>query len=693
MKKAFFKPTRMVHRFNFEPGDTYEEKCAKMRARIEELKAKGYGGIVTNIAWGQTYLNDPTEFELMKEKVQICKELGMRLWIYDENGYPSGIAGTKTIEKNPDFEARGLVMVWHVIAPGESLTQSLPHGHEKFMAAISYQIAGETPTDDELLTPYARYQGDPVEFKNDTDTNLLCLAFYSKHLFEGTHAHNNNAGSRRYVDVSNPDAIAEFINNTYRRYTEALGEYYSPAFGDEGENSIVEAIFTDEPSYQGVYINGYQREKIVHPIDEAIPLYPVVNWGKNVANRFASTYGYRLENELTALFLGHSEHFRQVRHDYHQLMSDLNEQAFYAQISDYCAQVGLNFSGHLLLEDQITWHVMFEGNLFNLLRHMHITGIDNLTSIPDEVWGYAFTFKLGRSVSELYGRGHLMTETSGFNQGNQMDKFTLSDMYVCIMLQLAFGVDIFHSYYIDDDADGVKKKILDAITLATEEIAGKRVSDTLLLYPIETMMRHRKPLYHSIENCFEPIIREQGDNSWTTMRACEDAMLGAQFAMINAQHNFIYIDAKNASRQAEGKWKNFVVGACDVTDQTLLAINHMAAVGTQIIWYAPEGTEMFDGEFAKLPAGTLRVTSEEELVSILCPNGTVLTGDHKGIAMAESDKAILLVNKDNVKKKVCWHGEFTSIVNAYEAADVAIEKDESGVSFTIDESSVYIIKK
>ena len=472
MKKVFFKPTRMVHRFNFEPGDTYEEKCAKMRARIEELKAKGYGGIVTNIAWGQTYLNDPTEFELMKEKVQICKELGMRLWIYDENGYPSGIAGTKTIEKNPDFEARGLVMVWHVIAPGESLTQSLPHGHEKFMAAISYQIAGETPTDDELLTPYARYQGDPVEFKNDTDTNLLCLAFYSKHLFEGTHAHNNNAGSRRYVDVSNPDAIAEFINNTYRRYTEALGEYYSPAFGDEGENSIVEAIFTDEPSYQGVYINGYQREKIVHPIDEAIPLYPVVNWGKNVANRFASTYGYRLENELTALFLGHSEHFRQVRHDYHQLMSDLNEQAFYAQLSDYCAQVGLNFSGHLLLEDQITWHVMFEGNLFNLLRHMHITGIDNLTSIPDEVWGYAFTFKLGRSVSELYGRGHLMTETSGFNQGNKMDKFTLSDMYVCIMLQLAFGVDIIHSYYIDDDPDGVKKKILDAITLATTNIAN-----------------------------------------------------------------------------------------------------------------------------------------------------------------------------------------------------------------------------
>ena len=693
MKRDNYKVSRMTHRFNFEPEDTYEVKCTKIRARIEELKAKGYGGIVTNITWGENYLNDPMEFELMKEKVQICKELGMRLWVYDEDRYPSGGAGTKTLDANIDFEARGLVMVWHVIAPGESVTQSLPHGHEKLIAAVSYKIAGETPTDDELLTPYARYNGDPVEFKNDTDSNLLCLAFYSKHLYEGTHAQNNNGCHRRYIDVSNPEAVAEFINNTYRRYTEAIGEYYSPAFGDDGENSVVEAIFVDEPSYMGVYINDKLEARTVHPVDETIPLYPVVNWGKNVANRFANTYAYRLEDELTALFLGHSEHFCQIRHDYYQLMSDLYEQAFYAQLSDYCAQVGLNFSGHLLLEDQITWHVMFEGNLFNLLRHMHITGMDMLSSLPEEVWGMAFTPKLTRSVAELYGRGHLMSESSGFNQGYGMDKFSLGDMYNALMLQLAFGVDIFHSYYIDDDTDGAKKKILDAIALATEKITGKRVSDTLLLYPIETMMRRRKPLYHSIEDLHEPIIREQDDNGWAYMKGCEDAMLGAQFTMLDAQHNFTYIDAYTAKRQAAGKWKNFVVGACDVTDETLIAINRLAKGGTKIIWYAPKGSEMFDSEFDKLPAGSVRVTTEEELVAILCPNGTLLTGDNKGIAMAENADHVLLVNKDNAEKKVCWHGDFESIINAYDAADVAVEKCDCGVCFTIGEFAAYILKK
>lgn len=697
MKRNYYQALRITHNnFGYEPGDTYEIKCQKIRARFEDLKAKGYGGVVTNIMRGETYLKDPAEFELMKEKVKFCKELGLRLWIYDEDRYPSGAAGNRTLEANPDYEARGLVMVWNVLAPGASLTQELPYGHEKLIAAVSYQIAGDTPTDEELLTPYARYTGDPVEFVNDTDTNLLCLAFYSKRLYEGTHAQNNVAYHRRYVDVSNPEAIGEFINNTYRPYTEAIGEFYAPAFGDEGENSIVEAIFTDEPSYMGVYINDKLDAKTIDPVDENIHLYTVVNWGKNVANRFANTYGYRLEDELTALFLGHSERFCQIRHDYYQLMSDLYEQAFYAQLSDYCAQVGLKFSGHILLEDQITWHVMFEGNFFKLLRHMHIPGIDMLSSLPGEVWGMALSPKLVRSISELYGHEHVMDEVSGFLQGatnNEIGDLSFGEMYSALMLQLAFGVDVFTSYYADNQNPEVQNKVWAGIARATEAIAGKRVSDTLLLYPIETMMRRRKPLYHKIEDCHSPMLREQDDNGWAYMKACEDAMLGAQYTMFNAQHNFTYIDANTANHQPKGIWKNFVVGACDITDELQFAVNRLAAGGTRIIWYAPKGTEMFECEFAKLPAGVVRATTEEELVAILCPNGTLLTGDHEGIAMAENADCVLLVNRDGTEKKVCWHGDFTGMIDAYDGAEVAVEKCDCGVCFTIGKYATYILKK
>lgn len=93
MKRDYTRPLRIIHnRFNFEPDDTYETKCRKIRERLQFLKDFGYGGIVTNVQEGPNYLNDKEELQLMTEKAKICKELGLRMWIYDEDKYPSGAA-------------------------------------------------------------------------------------------------------------------------------------------------------------------------------------------------------------------------------------------------------------------------------------------------------------------------------------------------------------------------------------------------------------------------------------------------------------------------------------------------------------------------------------------------------------------------------------------------------------------------
>ena len=44
MKRNYYRGLRIVHNnFNFEPGDSYETKCQKIRARVQDLKDKGYG--------------------------------------------------------------------------------------------------------------------------------------------------------------------------------------------------------------------------------------------------------------------------------------------------------------------------------------------------------------------------------------------------------------------------------------------------------------------------------------------------------------------------------------------------------------------------------------------------------------------------------------------------------------------------
>lgn len=117
MKREIYRPMRIVHGyFEYKSTDSYEEKYDCIRERFIDLKEKGYGGVVTNISF-DNYMKDVDEWKLLEDKIQICKELGLRMWLYDEDCYPSGAAGTQTLDKNEDFEARGLVMVTHILAP------------------------------------------------------------------------------------------------------------------------------------------------------------------------------------------------------------------------------------------------------------------------------------------------------------------------------------------------------------------------------------------------------------------------------------------------------------------------------------------------------------------------------------------------------------------------------------------------
>lgn len=696
MKRDIYRPLRITHgNFGYTAQDSYEEKCACVRARIEDLKAKGYGGIVTNVAF-ENYLEDADEWKLMQEKVKVCKELGLRLWLYDEDAYPSGAAGTHTLDANPDYEARACAMQRHILAPGESVSLAVPHGHEKLLASVSYTMAGEQPTEEELSAPAARCNVLPAIYTNNTDRNMLVLAFFSKRLYEGTHAQNNVAYRRRYIDVSNRDAMREFIRNTYERYTAAVGDSYAAFIGDESEDAVVEAIFTDEPSYQGVYINkGIACRAVVDEPDDTIPLYPIVNWGRDVANRFASVYGYRLEDELTALFLGHGEHFCRVRRDYYQLMSDLYEQAYFAQLSDYCAAVGLNFSGHILLEDDLQWHVMFEGNFFNLLRHMHTPGIDMLWSTPETLWEYALAPLLVRSIAELYGRGHVMDEVSAHSHGKNVP--SPKQTYGALMLQLAFGADIFTSYYPDDTVVEEKKVIWDAITRAGEAMEGARLSDTLLLYPIETMMRHRKPYQNGIENDRGyGGFRELDDTSAGAIAACNAAMMGAQYAMLNAQKPFTYTDVGTIARRCPCGWKNFVIGACDVTDELALTAEKFAAAGCRIVWYCPAESAFLAGNVSRLPAGTVTASTPEELLAAIRPEGAQLTaanGDTCGIAFAETGRCALLVNRDEAVRELCWKGELAAVTDAATGEAVPTVTDAAGVHFTLGDTAALLLHK
>ena len=73
MKRDIYRTLRITHgNFGYDENNTYEEICACIRARIEDLKTKGYGGIVTNVRY-ENYMKDPDEWPLMQEKVKVAQ--------------------------------------------------------------------------------------------------------------------------------------------------------------------------------------------------------------------------------------------------------------------------------------------------------------------------------------------------------------------------------------------------------------------------------------------------------------------------------------------------------------------------------------------------------------------------------------------------------------------------------------------
>ena len=81
-----------------------------IRSKVRYLLDAGAGGLMTTVSL-KDYLRDDGAWEVLRRGVRIAHEMGLRVWIYDEEGYPSGTAGGLVLERVPGAEAQGLIRV------------------------------------------------------------------------------------------------------------------------------------------------------------------------------------------------------------------------------------------------------------------------------------------------------------------------------------------------------------------------------------------------------------------------------------------------------------------------------------------------------------------------------------------------------------------------------------------------------
>ena len=329
--------------------------------QLEDFKARGIGGAFIHPRPGliTPYLTDEW-FALCAYAVETGKRLGLKIWLYDENSYPSGFAGGHVPAAMPDAARSGLRMRKFEKAPAKLDTTPLV-------------VLRRT------LTGMEDVSGKPLPSSPDG-------AVY--YVFDIVRAAPSPwHGGFTYVDIMRKDVTEKFIDLTLNGYKRAIG----------GEFGLtVPGVFQDEAEISPA--GGREA----------------VNYTPALFQAFLARRGYDLRPELVSLFEDVGN-WKRVRHDFYATLLDLFIENWAKPYYAYATDNKLVFTGHYWEHE---WPRPRIGpDSLAMAAYAHMPGIDVLmnqwSTAPDAQFGNARAVREIRSAANQRGRARTMSETYG----------------------------------------------------------------------------------------------------------------------------------------------------------------------------------------------------------------------------------------------------------------------------------------
>jgi len=331
--------------------------------QLADFKAKGIGGAFVHPRPGliTPYLS-PEWLDLFKYAVDAGRRLGMKIWIYDENSYPSGFGGGHVPAAIPDAVRSGLRLTKRTELPQNFPVKPIVVLRKTGAGFVNITsgLQGETP--------------GPGEYYVFDINKQQPSPWY---------------GGFTYVDIMRPDVTAKFLEVTLDAYKKTFGADFG---------TVVPGSFQDEAE-----ISPAGGKDMV-----------VVNWTPRLFTAFQSKWGYDLQINLPSLFEETGDWMR-VRHDYYSLLLDLFIEGWAKPYSEYCARNNLIFTGHYWEHE---WPRPAVGpDSMAMESWSHMPGVDILmndfqTDVHAQ-FGNARAIKELRSAANQAGMPRTMSETYG----------------------------------------------------------------------------------------------------------------------------------------------------------------------------------------------------------------------------------------------------------------------------------------
>ena len=367
--------------------------------QLEVLKKMGLGGAHMHVRTGMAtpYLSDE-HMELVKACVEKCRKEEMLAWLYDEDRWPSGAAGG-LVTKDPQYRSRFLLFTVDPIKDLALLEDRNPDSANKRKVVDKAKLLGDGHSGSRGGRSDNGYLLACFDIVLREDG---CLQSYRKisceeeavgkkwYVYVQTPKEAPWYNGQTYVDTLNKAAIKRFIDITYERYFETVGDDFG---------GVVPAMFTDEPQFS--------RKQNLAFADECKDV--TLPWTEDLPETYLACYGNDIVERLPELLWNLPEGSVSVdRYRYHDHICDRFVEAFVDQCGDWCASHGLMLTGHMMQEPTLESQTCSLGEAMRCYRNFQLPGIDMLCNNVELT-----TAKQTQSAVHQYGREGMLSELYG----------------------------------------------------------------------------------------------------------------------------------------------------------------------------------------------------------------------------------------------------------------------------------------
>ena len=284
-----------------------------------------------------------------------AKKRDMKVWVLDDDKFPTGHAAGLIASKYPDLRqwniAERHIDVVGPMKDGAVLASATGHEH-MLVAAYAYR---RHPDHDEICDL------DGIELtanvKNgylywDVPEGLWRIFFYYK---------TRQGVMKDYIDMTRAESVHALIEAVYEPHYAHYKEYFGNTFA---------GFFSDEPCFGNDFRYGVPGLGFVGKRGFRLP------WNDSLVEILQNKLGYDPIPHLNLLWFedGVNGDFQcEFRYAYMNAITEMYSNCFNKQLADWCDDHGVMYIGHVIEEASTS---VGTGHFFKSTRWQHMSGID-----------------------------------------------------------------------------------------------------------------------------------------------------------------------------------------------------------------------------------------------------------------------------------------------------------------------------